>query len=461
MTSREIARTRKMVFGALMLAALCTYSTAWPQRARLEMLRTSYLDHQFTKRARRIGEDQQRPESEFATNPESIEPGEQLSIVRSLEAEIQAEELRAGPNSASLIELLEALGAVYQDFGFDVFASRVHQRALEIVRRTHGLHSLEQAPLIRRLIENARSIGAFQSAWDNEQYLLELADRHPDDLRTAEILHEVAAGRMDILQRYRAGEFPAEIFIGCYYQPAEDPLQAGMVDPDAVEPNAFDCLSGSRRFVRDRLLSEAEILYGRSANVLLANDECASPELSERLMEIARISYLSENAAQGARSLENLYACQLMDLATWMDGMQTFIYIADWELLHSNSEIAREEALAKYHEAYSLLREQGLPETYVEELFSPATPIVLPAFLPNLLVPEDANERDGYIDFAFEITKFGKGKDVQILHSTSSATRADERRLVELILRNRFRPMLIEGQFADPRRIVMRYYLSQ
>ena len=86
---------------------------------------------------------------------------------------------------------------------------------------------------------------------------------------------------------------------------------------------------------------------------------------------------------------------------------------------------------------------------------------LLPAFLPNPLASGDMSGSAGYIDFAFEISRHGKGRNIQILSTTGNVTRADERDLIELILRNQFRPRIVDGHFADSQPIVVRYYLNE
>jgi hypothetical protein len=47
---------------------------------------------------------------------------------------------------------------------------------------------------------------------------------------------------------------------------------------------------------------------------------------------------------------------------------------------------------------------------------------VLPAFSPDRLVSSEAPDSSGYIDVAFEITKYGRGKSVEFLDSSTNAT---------------------------------------
>src|SRR5215471_14572787 len=104
-------------------------------------------------------------------------------IIASIRDSIEAVEMQEGPNSVALIDPLNALGLLYRERNEPFLAAGALARAVEIVRFNYGLHSLEQAPLIRQMIVNAESVGDHQTAWDLEQGLLRLGARHPDDPR--------------------------------------------------------------------------------------------------------------------------------------------------------------------------------------------------------------------------------------------------------------------------------------
>ena len=91
-------------------------------------------------------------------------------------------------------------------------------------------------------------------------------------------------------------------------------------------------------------------------------------------------------------------------------------------------------------------------------MFSPSMPVVLPAFMPNPLASTETPGSSGYIDIAFEITKYGRPRAVEILDA-ANATTAAKRDLLALIRNNRFRPRLTDGQFADAAPVRVRYYL--
>jgi hypothetical protein len=75
-------------------------------------------------------------------------------------------------DSPDLIEPLSALASVLQEDGDCDFALAMREQARAIIRQSRGLHSMEEASLIRQsmLMEAAR--GNAERAWNLEQELL-------------------------------------------------------------------------------------------------------------------------------------------------------------------------------------------------------------------------------------------------------------------------------------------------
>jgi tetratricopeptide (TPR) repeat protein len=445
---------------ALMLIALPVPGTGLAQRAADFSHEVVLGARQIAERGRRIHESvaSDRPNNARRTEQGDLSLDELRRLVEAQQHEIQAIEQQDGPNSAVLIEPLTALGAIYQEGGLYFEAIATLQRALGIVRIHDGLHSLEQAPLLRRLIDNAKAVGDAESAWNFEQESLQLVERHPDDPRTARILREAGDTRVDILSRYNAGEFPLEIILGCYYEPAETSFEARLTE---ARRSRRDCLSGSRRHVRRRLIAEARNFYARSADVILRNERYSNDELPALLMELLYSSYQYENAPLGKKSLNHLLAYQVENSEPLLDQLDTLVQIADWDLITAPNRKGAQLALDGYAEAYELLVESGLPQPSIDRIFWPETPVVLPAFLDNPLASEGPQGASGHIDVAFEITEDGRSRRVEVLDTTQNSSRAAERRLVELILHSRFRPRSRDGQFAAASRVVVRYYLKE
>ena len=389
--------------------------------------------------------------------------GQQLKIAE-LQQRIQDIEARDGPNSEELIDPLTTLGRLHQEGGEPFQSAAVIQRAVDIVHVNEGLHSLDQAPLIRLLIGDAEAIGDARAAWDLEQELLRLARRHPDDVRTARILRETADRRIAVLDRYIAGkQFPPEIKFGCYY----------------LEPANDSCGSGRSDVAQTNLFREAQDLYSQAIGVLLRNEHYPADDLQTLVGDLARKTYrycprrvaappgaepretviLQCNRTPTRQALVSLAQWQAENARAWPDGVETLVEIADWDLLYANSVNADEATLQEYRRISELLAEQGAQES-IERIFSPEIPVIVPAFAPNPLAPGREQRGDGYIDVSFEIDKYGRSHHVRVLNSTTGSTRTMEKHLVQFISGSRFRPRVVDGGLADSAPVVVRYFLE-
>jgi hypothetical protein len=419
---------------------------------------------------------------------------------------------RSGPHSRDLIEPLSALALRYEESGEDVLAVAAVSQALQILRINRGLHSLDQAALLRQLIRIEGARGNHARAWDLEQELLTLAGRHRDDVRTAPILREIADGQMEVLRRYMAGQFPPQVILGCFYKPAP------YVDGGS-------CTAGSRDTVIRGMLAEAQKNYAAAIAVILRNEIYASDELRELEMRLVRSSDLirSEELAErhrlygplvfplvadgleriepwrsrmdpllelarwdlpdvgqaslgefaragretdwvrirdpyhrGRQSLRRLYAYDVASSRSPLSQIDRVVQMADWELLYSHHGLAVDGSEL----AYAMLERAGVPAPHIERIFAPDTPIVLPAYEPNPLAAVDEREATGHVDVAFEITKFGRGRKVEILDA-ANVTEAVKERLVVLIKNSRFRPLMRGGRVASASHVVFRHHVSE
>jgi hypothetical protein len=368
------------------------------------------------------------------------QPAAQHEKIEDLLQAIADIESRDGTNSEQLIDPLTTLGRLYQDGGKPFQSTAAIQRALEVTHVNEGLYTLEQAPLLRLQIGNAEAIDDPRSAWDIEQRLLGVASRHPDDVRTARILRETADRRIEVLDRYIAGQLPPEIQLGCYY-------------------GGGSCNAGEKDDAKRHLLFEAQTLYSQAINVLLRSGHYPGDELQSLLENLVRNSYHYGSTRLGRHSLVFLLDWQNNNARAWSDKIETLVEIADWDLFHSKSGNEDEKALNEYRHAYDLLAEQGAQEL-LDEIFSPETPIVLPTFAPNPLVFDREQAGDRYVDVAFEIDENGKSRHIRILRTAADPGRAAEKQLVQLIASSHFRPRLVDGRLAGVAPVVVRYYFD-
>ena len=435
---------------------------------------------------------------------------------RILEA-IQAAQEQEGPRSPALVQLLAELGALYETEGEHALATAVLEEARHVVRANYGLHTLEQVPLIQEAIANRRALGDFAMVQALEEELLDLAERHPGDLRTVAIHRDAGVRRLDVLGRFLAGEAPGEIY------------------PEAGLFSFYkdDVIAG--------LLSNAQIHFAGAAAVILRNGLYASDELRDLEMEIVRASDVVRERGRSSihsrpvhapATLDNAFTgvsnnrlyrdydagvvynptleertntlsaltrgaalhdapAALQDTVTAVpvgDGiisryqlgrdsysrliaydeiahgssageaalrsrLEAYLQLADWDLLHSQNGAAFDQ----YAQVHELLTTSDFAAPLIADIFLPPIPTVLPAFLPN---PLETAPSARYIEVSFEVTRYGESRRVKILAAAPNVSAAAKDELANLIKGSRFRPRVTDGKLGRAAPVVVRYYLN-
>ena len=380
----------------------------------------------------------------FATSSQNALPFGADDVERQLADTIDRIKTQEGPYSPNLVDPFRALALLYRESGNGTFAIATIEQALHIVRASYGLRSFEQAPLLREKILLEQDRGNVAEAWQLEQELLNLLSRHPVDLRTVPMLREIADKRIDVLEGYLDGQFRPEIVLGCFYDPFP-------------EDDTGSCTSGSKRVVVHALVDDAATHYFEAIKVLLRNELYASGELRELETQLIRSSYSHGEYRIGRASVRRLISYEAVIGAPPTSQMDLVVQLADWDLLFATN---RGPPLDLYERVHERLKLEETGQQAIDRIFSPEIPVVLPAFLPNPLVPDETKRRTGYIDVAFELTKFGQSRNVKILGATGNATDAAKEHLVHLITTSRFRPRVSGGQFARTAPIAVRYHLT-
>ncbi len=149
------------------------------------------------------------PCSGFAQSPAERLPDDDSKRITD---EISAAQVTGGPRSSDLIDPLTELAALLAAEGEHALAIAALEEARHVVRATYGLHTLDQMQLMAQALEHQRALGAFEMVQALEEALLNLAQRHPDDLGTVAIHRDVGERRMNLLRRFLAYEYPAEIY---------------------------------------------------------------------------------------------------------------------------------------------------------------------------------------------------------------------------------------------------------
>jgi hypothetical protein len=360
--------------------------------------------------------------------------------------EILEAQMEGGTYAKELIEPLKDLSFLYQEQGNYALELAVLEQARQVVRANYGLSSFDQVPLIRQQIQAEESRGNFTGAWELEQTLLALAQKHPDDTRTAPIYHEVGDKRMELLGSYLTGEHPPQLYLGCFYEP-----------PERVHARDRHCDSGERGEAATHMALDAQRNYANAIGVLRRRQERSSGELHELEDKLLRNSYLLRDYQTGRRSLVRLIYDDAASSEPMMSRIERLVQLADWDLRYGQRTLAFD----LYAKTYAFLEQQGVSQASIEAIFAPATPIPLPTFTPNLFAPERAHGATGFVDVAFDVTRYGTTSRIRVLNTTRGASNTAERRIARWLVDNRFRPRVTDGEIVDASRIVARAYVHE
>jgi hypothetical protein len=215
----------------------------------------------------------------FATTDAQIQLVQQITESRAAE----------GPTAAGAIEPLRGLALLYQEDGNDALAIGVLEEARHVTRVHHGLSSADEALLLRQQIRSEAALDSHERVWNLEQDMVTIARRHLDDIRMMPIFRDLAHDRSEVLEQYRAGYLPPEIYIGCYHAAPRaryDDTRGKRLPPVGADGG---CRTGTSDVVTGKLRSEILTYYADAIEVIVKNGDYASQELRDLEREALRV----------------------------------------------------------------------------------------------------------------------------------------------------------------------------
>jgi hypothetical protein len=395
-----------------------------------------------------------------ASDPYESEPYNELLD------QIENAEVRGGPNSPELIEPLTSLGLFHQERDEHQMAIAAYARARAVIRVNNGFSTLQEVLVMRQMTESLYASGDVMAAWDYEQNMLRLAQAHVGDIATLPIYLDVVARRSEVLSQYRAGGFPAEMILGCYYSQSPH-IRNMMTTASAMGPSS--CTSGSRRAALGSLLREIGYYQSQAMEALLRNDLHSSDELEQLVYDVIRNSEeLQSVQPYGDRgvgsTLNRVFTNVPGDTGTMLRLTELYVHIADFNLrrMHRNRSYSNYDHISnQYKVAFTRMNELGVEQAEINEFFSPTVPVLLPAFDSNAFVAITEEPPTGdSIDVAFDITRYGRAERVQILNTNGNPSRTEVRNLTRLIEGRNFRPRMVDGEFPERTRVFARYLFN-
>ncbi|HJR69014.1 MAG TPA: tetratricopeptide repeat protein [Gammaproteobacteria bacterium] len=368
------------------------------------------------------------------------------------EARIAAEQSRNGAFSPALVELLVALGLTHQEYGRSDLAVDVLERALQVRRANEGLYSFEQVPLLKQLMLNEAALGRVSEAFELERRMLEVARRSSDDLRSVPIFREAGDRQLALYERYLAGDIPGQLEVNVSqtdFGPTRGDRQRG-----------FGSNGGGRRFGA----WGARANYNAAIRSILRNESYGHEDLLELERSLTRSYYLEASErdyprdgrlhGMGRESYRRRVAYSVINSGEALDFANALVELADWDLLFSYNGAA----VDRYDEAYALLKRGNVSEAEIRALFPADEPVRLPTFASNPLAASESLPKDaGYVDVAFEVSKYGVARKIDVVGMSSESLRSVSKDVERAVGSSRFRPRPTSDGDAPFR---LRYYVE-
>ncbi|HUF71773.1 MAG TPA: hypothetical protein VMR74_02620 [Gammaproteobacteria bacterium] len=390
---------------------------------------------------------------------ESPDPSPERVIARiqAAGAAIEAERAANGENSIELVPLFESLADIYLEVSGYGDAIAALEQAQQVIRRHHGLYSLDQARPIERIIEIEMSLRPSEESIELESYLRELVQRNPGDPRNPEILTKMAGRQMEVARHVLIHGVPPQFSLN-------------------VNVGVGPSLPGvsSRRTTRSvaaSMLRQARFNYGSAILTAMFDDQASLSQLFELEDSIIDSYYfelmnpgLNDGGSSYWGNAGRLYSGAIRALGARLRNIRNYsgapeavaaalIETADWHLMFGSFG----RAMGIYEQALADIRAEGAGEERITAMFSPEQPVPLPAVASNANVFHALRDVQGYFDVEIEINRFGGVRDVTITGRSPNASDSIERRLRKFVYQSRFRPRYVDGEWLTTDRFAMRY----
>lgn len=450
--------------------------------------------------------------ADSGTNPDA-----DIAAYRARILDTQADE---SPYSSALREQYDALGTLLQRTGAHTDAIEAFASAMQIDRVNGGLFTLEQIPLVQKIIASHSNLGNFDEVNDLHEYLFYIQQRTfaEDDPRLLAAKEEWADWNVEAYLKEGIKQPGTSISIndsrpnrteyvaiqnrdGTYnYVPRDRMLN--VLNPNGAATNATDYMLRSSMYavspelVIDERLRRARDLY---EELLEAGDpEAASIDTDAFRVahKLANIAYAAKKQIDGLeaitdegslhynRLLQPQIAPQVVtrgyresretleDIAekleqdpdaTLMQKAMAYIHLADWHVGFDSGQQGQEA----YRKAWELLRDAGMDETAITAVFMPRPLIPAPVFAIHEysralygIDPDAPLEYRGFIDLTLNINRYGDVRGINIDATSPDTPEILRRTLLDFLRGQKMRPAVVNGATVAREDLSLRYYYT-
>ena len=361
---------------------------------------------------------------------------------RSTIDEIEAIE---GPYGGSLTQNLIGLGLTMQDQGNHNEAIEHFTRAVHINKINEGLYNLNQVPVLERLIESYVAQGNWEDANDKHQYLFWLHQRNfgNADPRMLPIINKLSNWHLNAYTLdSNSGLFHHLINAHLLFKLAVNIIDNNYGQNDLRLIEALRGLTVTNYFLKT-FQSHANQRLNQAAK----NGQAPTSDERARLEQFMINSYSSGKHA--ISRMVHVYSTN--PEAQPYSATEAQVELADWYLLFNKWH----SALSTYQDAYDQLAAESGNQEVADKLFS--RPVPLPD-LPLIDTQAPKGDEDTpYVLVAFDVTAFGKARNIEILESFPKDIARNSAKVKRSLKVAKFRPRFANGAPALTERVTHRY----
>lgn len=368
--------------------------------------------------------------------------------MRRLELQLEETEQGDGPYASGLAEPLESLARHYRDQGNLDAANALYQRALHVVRINDGLYGASQQPLVRSLLELARSRGDLEQLDGLYGYFFRLygSGQPPyTGLRLDAALEYMRWQRQAINLNLDGG---SERRLLQLYELNDNMLQATITAPEPNPRQYWQLVQSQLRNLY--LLSEnwqlPEESFGMSRN--LRPYATPAQELDSHQQ---RLGLLQRSAGNTVTTLLTDYQAMLAE-SDYRHRAQAELALGDWYQWQESWG----RATSHYQTAIRQLQLAG-DKQRLQRWFGQPTELPANGAFRNTVVRDEVDVVQ--LEATFEVSDQGRCKSVTVSEDGDSGGNA--RRLRRLLLDTRFRPRFEDGEAVSSGLLTRTYRLEQ
>lgn len=365
--------------------------------------------------------------------------------IENYKATIKQLEIDHGVYHAGIGENLLSIGIAFSTLKHHAAALEYYQRALQNHRINYGLHTEEQIPIVKNLIDTNFALNDWEALNKNYDYLNWLYRRvyghNSEDLITP--LETLAQAKLKL-----------------YYHLRKDADLEQLRSTEVLFNKVVELSEGKKGYVKNKL----NALYGIS----LANYQVASFISSERsLIDVRDVRKTNSNYEEALRhdmlfnqaykkgkdALEQIVKehQDAPELSKESEAM-ALTYLGDWYLLFNHNFKAK----STYTEANNIL-----VKTNSKDLFS--KPVQLPIFTMPFIERTTAIDldEDDFFTVSMDITKSGQPRNIEFSDNRLDDKKRLQRSIKNILSDTRFRPRFENGQAVLTKNFMVNYIYPQ